>query len=48
MLDLDPNKEGQIGQIILYCHDPDQIIYVTSSISELITKILKQSNNKKA
>lgn len=48
MLDLDPNKEGQIGQIILYCHDPDQIIYVTSSISELITKVLKQSNNKKA
>lgn len=48
MLDLDPNKEGQIGQIILYCHDPDQIIYVTSSISKLITKILKQSNNKKA
>lgn len=36
MMDFDPNKDGSYGQIICYIHDPDEIIYVAESITEVI------------
>lgn len=41
MLDFDPDKEGQEGQIICYIHDPDEIIYVAESFTELIEGIME-------
>lgn len=42
MLDFDPNTAGQEGQIICYIHDPDEIVYVSKNITELIEKIDKE------
>ena len=39
MLDFDPDKEGKVGQVIFYIHDPDEIIYTASSIEELIDNV---------
>ena len=41
MLDFDPDREGQEGQIICYIHDPDEIIYVAKSFTELIEGIME-------
>ena len=41
MLDFDPDQEGQEGQIICYIHDPDEIIYVAKSFTELIEGIIE-------
>ena len=41
MLDFDPDQEGQEGQIICYIHDPDEIIYVAESFTELIEGIME-------
>ena len=42
MLDFDPDQEGQEGQIICYIHDPDEIIYVAESLTELIEGIVDE------
>ena len=42
MLDFDPDQEGQEGQIICYIHDPDEIIYVAESLTELIEEIMDE------
>lgn len=42
MLDFDPDQEGQEGQIICYIHDPDEIIYVAESLTELIKGIVDE------
>ena len=42
MLDFDPDQEGQKGQIICYIHDPDEIIYVAKSFTELIEGIMEE------
>ena len=41
MLDFDPDKEGQEGQIIFYIHDPDEIVYAAESIDALIEDVWK-------
>ena len=42
MLDLDPDKEGEKGQIICYIHDPDEIVYVAPNITELVSEIFEE------
>ena len=42
MLDFDPDREGQEGQIICYIHDPDEIIYVAENLTELIEGIMDE------
>lgn len=42
MMDFDPDREGQEGQIICYIHDPDEIIYVAESLTELIEGIVDE------
>ena len=42
MLDFDPDREGQEGQIICYIHDPDQVIYVAESLTNLIEGIMDE------
>ena len=42
MLDFDPDREGQEGQIICYIHDPDQVIYVVESLTKLIEGIMDE------
>ena len=42
MLDLDPDKEGEKGQIICYIHDPDEVVYVAPNITELVTEIFEE------
>lgn len=42
MLDLDPDKEGEKGQIICYIHDPDEVVYVALNITELISGIFEE------
>ena len=42
MMDFDPDQEGQEGQIICYIHDPDEIIYVAESLTELIEEIMDE------
>ena len=42
MLDFDPDQEGQEGQVICYIHDPDEIIYVAESLTELIEGIVDE------
>lgn len=41
MLDFDPDKEGQEGQILCYIHDPDEVIYAVAGLSELVDKIIQ-------
>ncbi|MDB6184605.1 SMI1/KNR4 family protein [Streptococcus vestibularis] len=41
MLDFNPDQEGQDGKIICYSHDPDEIIYVVKSFTELIEGIME-------
>ena len=42
MLDFDPGKEGKKGQIICYIHDPDEVVYVTGSLTELVNGIMEE------
>ena len=42
MLDFDPDREGQEGQIICYIHDPDEIIYVAENLTKLIEGIVDE------
>ena len=42
MLDFNPGKEGKEGQIICYIHDPDEVVYVTGSLTELIENIMEE------
>ena len=42
MLDFDPDQEGQEGQVICYIHDPDQVIYVAKSLTNLIEGIMDE------
>ena len=42
MLDFDPDKEGKVGQIICYIHDPDEVIYVAESLTKLIEGIMEE------
>ena len=42
MLDFDPDREGQEGQIICYIHDPDQVIYAAKSLTKLIEGIMEE------
>ena len=42
MFDFDPGKEGKEGQIICYIHDPDEVVYVTGSLTELINGIMEE------
>ena len=42
MLDFDPDREGQEGQVICYIHDPDQVIYVAESLTNLIEGIMDE------
>ena len=42
LLDFDPDKEGKEGQIICYIHDPDEVIYVAESLTELIKGIMDE------
>ena len=42
MLDFDPDKEGRIGQIICYIHDPDKVVYAAPSITELLDGIIAE------
>ena len=42
MLDFDPGKEGKEGQIICYIHDPDEVVYVAGSLTELIENIMEE------
>lgn len=36
MMDFDPNSDGDYGQILCYIHDPDEIVYVAKTITEII------------
>lgn len=40
MLDFTPANKGEVGQIICYIHDPDKIVYVANSITEVIDSTL--------
>ena len=42
MLDFDPGKEGKEGQIICYIHDPDEVVYVAGSLTELVENIMEE------
>ena len=42
MLDFDPDREGQEGQVICYIHDPDQVIYAAESLTNLIEGIMEE------
>jgi hypothetical protein len=42
MLDFDPGKEGKKGQIICYIHDPDEVVYVKGSLTELVENIMEE------
>ena len=41
MLDFDPDQEGKEGQILCYIHDPDEVIYAASGLSEFVDEILQ-------
>ncbi len=43
MLDFAPGADGKAGQILCYIHDPDEVVYVAESITELITMILREN-----
>ena len=45
MLDFDPGKEGKEGQIICYIHDPDEVVYVTGSLTELVENIMEETES---
>ena len=36
MLDFNPDKEGKLGQVICYIHDPDEVVYAAESVKKLI------------
>ena len=36
MLDFNPDKDGKLGQVICYIHDPDEVVYATESVKKLI------------
>lgn len=40
MLDFDPDIDGTYGQIICYIHDPDEIVYISKTITEIIDDTL--------
>lgn len=40
MLDFDPDEDGDFSQVICYIHDPDEIIYVSKDITELVESIV--------
>ena len=40
MLDFDPGEDGDFSQVICYIHDPDEIIYVSKDITELVESIV--------
>ena len=40
MLDMNPGDDGKVGQIICYIHDPDEIIYASKDITELVESIV--------
>ena len=42
MLDFAPGEAGVDGQIICYIHDPDEVVYVASSLSNLIADIREE------
>ena len=42
MLDFDPGVKGKEGQIICYIHDPDEVVYVTGSLTELVENIMEE------
>ena len=42
MLDFAPGEAGVDGQIICYIHDPDEVVYVASSLSNLIVDIREE------
>ena len=42
MLDFDPDKEGEEGQILCYIHDPDEVVYVAESLKDLIFSIIRE------
>lgn len=39
MLDFAPGPEGRPGQIICYIHDPDKVVYISESFTDLIASI---------
>jgi len=45
MFDFDPGKEGKEGQIICYIHDPDEVVYVTGSLTELVENIMEETES---
>ena len=45
MLDFDPGKEGKEGQIICYIHDPDEVVYMTGSLTELVENIMEETES---
>lgn len=40
MLDFDPGQDGKEGQIICYIHDPDEIVYVSERITDLLDRVI--------
>ena len=36
MLDFNPDKDGKLGQVICYIHDPDEVVYAAESVKKLI------------
>lgn len=45
MMDFDPNDNGDYGQIICYIHDPDEIVYVAKTITEIIDDTILNIKN---
>jgi len=39
-IDFTPSKEGKVGQIIRYLHDPDSIIVIADSFDEFLQQII--------
>ncbi len=44
MLDFDPGQDGKEGQIICYIHDPDEIVYVSERITDLLDRVIDMIN----
>ena len=40
MLDFDPDEDGDMAQVICYIHDPDEILYASKDITELVENIV--------
>lgn len=45
MMDFDPNNDGDYGQILCYTHDPDEIVYVAKTITEIINDTILNIKN---